>query len=183
MGSTIEGDNVAKAITRVLMNSELPAEFPDAIDIRFNQRDCLLQVIRELPLFDEMPTEDCYRLIKKDRTLKEKLLTEAARKRLYDKVFYQMALRTAHEIFQGDYAKKVLTVDLRCVFEGFDPATGHPCRLVLGQLYVSRDRINKLKLDKVDPEVCFKELGGKTNGRPSNLKPIEVLPESGWDNK
>jgi len=104
-----------------------------------------------------------------------------ARKRLYDGVVYQLALRTVHELTKGDTAKLLRCVDLRCVVDGYDPATGHPGRLVLARLCVERERVNSIRLENVDPEVCFKSLGGKTNGRPSNLKPIEVLPESGME--
>jgi hypothetical protein len=65
---------------------------------------------------------------------------------------------------------------MRCVLDGFDPATGHPGRLVLARLIVNREQFLALRLENVDPEVCFKTLGGKTSGRPSNLKPIEVIP-------
>jgi restriction system protein len=173
-----EASSVARAMTRVLMNSQLPTEFPDVVDIDFDQGNHLLHVIRALPPFDEMPTIKSYRVVKKDRELREQPLSDAARKRLYDGVVYQLALRTVYELFKGDIANIVHSVDLRCVIDGYDPATGHPAQLVLAQLLVDRERLNCLRLENVDPEICFKNLGGNTNNRPSSLKPIEVLLDS-----
>jgi restriction system protein len=160
------------------MNSQLPTEFSDVVDIDFDQANGLLRVVRALPAFDEMPAIKSYRVVKKDRELREQPLSDAARKRLYDGIVYQLALRTVYELFKGDIANHLRSVDLRCVIDGYDPATGHAGRLVLAQLCVDRERFNNLRLDNVDPEVCYKNLGGNTNGRPSNLKPIEVLCDS-----
>jgi restriction system protein len=168
---------VARAMTRVLMNSELPAEFPDVVDVEYDQGNRVLHVVRVLPALDEMPSVKGYRVIKKDRELKEQPLTDAATKRLYDTVVYQLALRTIHELFKGDVARHVRSIDLKCVIDGFDPATGHPGQLVLARLRVEREHLDDIKLENVDPEACFKNLGGKTSSRPSNLRPIEVLPD------
>lgn len=167
---------VARAMTRVLMNSELPGDFPDRVDVVQSKTTGHLCVIRELPGLDDLPSIKGYRVIKKDAVLKEQLLSDAARKRLFDGIVYQMALRTVFEIYAGDTAKRVGTVDLRCAINGYDPATGHPGRLVLAHVSVTRGQFAGLRLENVDPEVCFKSLGGKTNGRPANLKPIEVIP-------
>ena len=131
-----------------------------------------------MPLLDDMPLVKSYRVVKKARELKEQPLSEAARKRLYDGVVYQMALRTLYELLQGDTAKQLRSVDLRCVVGGYDPATGHPSRLVIARLRVDLERVSGLRIENVDAETCFMELGGHTNGRPSNLKPIEVLPDA-----
>jgi len=171
------GDSVgvARTMTRVLTNSELPDEFPDAVDIQFDKDQMCLQVIRVLPSIDEMPSVKGHRVMKKNEEIKEQPLSDAARKRLFDGVVYQMALRTIHELLRGDTAKQLRFVDLRCVVEGYDPATGHPGCLVLARICADRERVEKLMLENVDPETCYKDLGGKTNGRPCNLKPLEVL--------
>ncbi len=168
---------VAKAMTRVLMNSELPADFPDAVDVEFDQENGLLRVARELPQLEDMPHIKGYRLIKKDAALKEQTMSDAARKRLYDGVVYQMALRTVHELLKGDNAGHVRSVEVLGVVDGYDPATGQPGRLVLSRLRADRERFAGLRLENVDPEICFKDLGGITSGRPSNLRIMEVLPE------
>jgi DNA polymerase III epsilon subunit-like protein len=170
-------EGVARAMTRVLMNSELTEEFPDEVDVVFDAEQRQLAVVRALPAFDDMPVVKSYRVLKKEGDLKEQLLTDAARKRLYDGVVHQLALRTAYEVFKGDTARAIQSIDVRCVVDGYDPATGHPGRLVLALLRVRRDNLTSLRLDNVAPEVCFKSLGGKINGRPANLKPIEVLPD------
>jgi len=62
------------------MNSELPAEFPDVVDIDFDQSEGVLRVVRALPAFDDLPSVRSYRVIKKDRELREQPLSDAARK-------------------------------------------------------------------------------------------------------
>ena len=118
---------------------------------------------------------NCCRVIKKDRELREQTHSDAARKRFFDSVVYQMALRTAHEVLKGDKAKHINEMDVLCVIDGFDPATGHAAQLVLAHLHVELEEVRKLKLQNVDPQACFKELGGKAKGRPCNLKPVTVL--------
>ena len=168
-------EGIERALTRVLMNSELPEEFSDVVDVEFDAEQSCLRIIRQMPHVDSMPEVKGYRVIKKDRELREQTHSDAARKRFFDSVVYQMALRTAHEVLKGDKAKHINEMDVLCVIDGFDPATGHAAQLVLAHLHVELEEVRKLKLQNVDPQACFKELGGKAKGRPCNLKPVTVL--------
>lgn len=168
-------DAVAKAMTRVLMNSETPETFPTAVAIRFDPKRRCLKVLRELPPLDSMPRLKGYKVIKKNLELRELELSEAYQKRLYDSVVYQMMLRTIHEIFIGDEAGLCDCVDICGTVDGYDPATGHPAYLIIARCEVSKEKFRGLRLKNVDPHACFKELGGKTKTRPSNQKPLEAI--------
>lgn len=167
---------VAKVMTRVLMNSETPESFPNAVAVQFDSTQRCLKVFRELPPLDSMPRVKGYKVIKKKLELRESELSEAAQKRVYDSIVYQLVLRTIYEIFVGDEAGLCDCVEVLGTIDGYDPATGNPAHLIIAKCAVSKEQFRGLRLKNVDPYTCFKELGGKTKTRPSNQKPLEAIP-------
>ncbi|GIW95177.1 MAG: hypothetical protein KatS3mg110_3218 [Pirellulaceae bacterium] len=166
---------VEKTMMRTLASSQLPDDFPTACHLSYDSETRILSVVRMAPRPDVIPQVKSYRPLKKEMTVKEVPMPTSERNRLYDNMVYQLVLRTLHEMFVADTARLISAVQVRIAVEGYDPATGHPALLVLARLTASREQYHNLRLETVDPQECFKALGGVTKARPSALRPIESL--------
>lgn len=96
--------------------------------------------------------------------------SEAAQ--LYDTLAYSLILLAAYNVFTADQASVIRHVSIKGIVTHDDPATGNfvsPCILSLD---VDRDAMLSIYIASVQPEACFKHLGGISAGRPSQYKPI-----------
>lgn len=96
---------------------------------------------------------------------------EAAR--VYDRLCLGTALRTAADLLGSDMGVAVETACVNVFAWTGDPATGQDVRTCLLSLEVGRETMRGINLAGADPAACFKHLGGRSAGRPSQLRGVE----------
>ena len=110
--------------------------------------------------------------------MREKNLTDAQARRLYDSVLYQLVLRTVHEVYTADYTGTVIeSVAFNGYVTGTDPGTGKVATACILSLYVTRDEFAELNLAKVDAKACFKALKGVGSSQLHTMTAIAPVLE------
>ncbi len=157
--------------------SEYPDWIEDALDfdLRFDVDARTLIVEFELPPQESMPTLASVTYIQSRDELREKLIGVREQDRLYGDVLYQMALRTVYELYTADEIEAFEAVVFNGWIEAVDSATGHLVKRHILSLRARRNEFLGLNLADVEPEACFRSLGGVAGSRLAKLEPIEPI--------
>lgn len=144
----------------VLSVSDYPDWMPQDFDLELQAASRTLVVSYSLPTLDALPRLREVTFVATRGEMREKSLTDAQAKALYDSVLYQIALRVVHEVFASDYALSLSSA----VFNGYvtaaDPGSGQVVTTCILSLHVTREEYEGLDLANVDPRACFKALKG-----------------------
>ncbi|ULU26289.1 restriction endonuclease [Dyella terrae] len=166
----------------VLANAELilnASEYPDWIrkdyTTQYNAQTKLLIVDFQLPSHEDIPRLTKVSYVASRDELKDSFLSDAEYNRLFDSVIYQLALRTIHELFEGDTANVVDSV----VFNGWVTAVnrsiGREETACIVSLHALKDEFLAIDLKRVDPKACFKQLRGVAASKLSGLTPVAPI--------
>jgi restriction system protein len=93
----------------------------------------------------------------------------------YEDVAIQAALRTLHEVFEGDYAGHCASVVFNGVVRTVDRATVRAVEMYVLSVRASRDEFLNLDLSRVEPRACFGQLGGLSGAKLSQLAPVRPI--------
>ena len=156
----------------VLNSSNYPDYFPQNWILEYRVDARMIAVDFDLPSPDQMPTVESYRYIKARDEVAEKPLTEAARKKLYDSVIYQVCIRTLHELFEADTIGAVETVAFNGLVTSTNPATGIRETKTIISVSAAKDDFMAFDLSQVEPKATFKHLKGVAAATLVNLTPI-----------
>jgi hypothetical protein len=88
---------------------------------------------------------------------------------------YLIALRLMWEVPKVDYYRKVSTVCCNGFVVYDDPATGQHRRDVILSVAASREELETIRLDRVEPEACFRNLKGVAAAKIWEMVPIQPL--------
>lgn len=162
---------------RVLNASEYPDWIEDALDfdLRFDVDARTLVVEFELPPQESMPTLASVTYIQSKGELREKHIGVREQDRLYGDVLYQIALRTVHELYTSDEIEAFEAIAFNGWIEAIDPATGHLVKRPILSLRARREEFLRLNLADVEPEACFRSLGGVAGSRLAKLERVEPI--------
>lgn len=168
-----EPDAIAEHAELVLNASEYPDWFKQDFELGYKQDDQILIVDYELPSPDHIPTLEQVTYIKSRDEMKEKHLSDAKKRSVFDSICYQVALRTVHELFEADEQNHFNGI----VFNGFvtavDKATGIEGRTCILSLQTWKEEFLAINLALVDPKECFRKLKGVA---ASTLAHIVAVP-------
>ncbi len=156
----------------VLESSRYPSDFPESHKLAFVPESNQAVVEHDLPDFDVIPEAKEHRYVKSRDEIKASARSAAQRKALYSSMIAQIALRTIHEIFEADRFGHVQTIVYNGIVDSIDKRTGQQARICLVSLRTTRDTIEALQLDRVDPQECLKGLGAGVSKKPAELAPV-----------
>ena len=156
----------------VLTSSNYPDYFPQNWLLEYRADVRMVVVDYDLPSPDQLPTVESYRYIKAHDEIAEKPLTEAARKKLYDSVIYQVCIRTLYELFEADTVGTVETVAFNGLVTSTNPATGIRETKTIISVSAAKDEFMAFDLSQVEPKATFKHLKGVAAATLVNLTPI-----------
>jgi restriction system protein len=166
---------IEQYVSLVLAASSLPDGITREVVVKYVPAERALLIEATLPTLSDMPTVTEYRYISTRRVTEEKAMKEKDRANLYDQVITQLALRTMHEIFEGDYARHCDSLTLNGVISDIDAATGRDYSASILSVQASRDEFLAIDLSRVDPAACFRMLKGVSGARFANMQPIRPL--------
>lgn len=174
---------VVNFFQQVLNDSIYPERFSRSFELEYNLENNVLIVDFQLPSIDQVPTLKEVRYVQTRDEFVEKHISEAQRNRLYDKLLYQIALRTLHELYETDENDVLSSIVFNGYVPSVDPATGHeilPCVL---SLQANKEEFMQINLAKVEPKACFKRLKGVGSSKLHVLAPVAPLLEMERDDK
>jgi restriction system protein len=152
----VEKSSVEYLVSEALYGSVYPETFPIGFDLGFNPDAKTIVLDYELPNLEALPQ---HREVKAT----------------YDKLLYQMALRTIHRVFAVDKGAAVLSVVFNGWVKSIDPATGSEAHGCILSVQAGRDEFTCLDLRRVEPKACFKSLKGVGSSRLTDLTPIRPI--------
>lgn len=180
-------DRSPQAITEyfdmVLSNSQYPDTFPQEWNLEYLEDAKTIVVDYFLPSPDEVPTLKEVKYIASKDEFQEVQLQEAAFNKMYDRLLYQIALRSIHEIYESDQVDAIAAVVFNGWVRSIDRGTGKPVTVCVLSVQAPRDEFQKIDLQHVDPKICFKTLKGVGSSKLHGLSPIAPILQLNKEDK
>lgn len=164
----------------VLEKSTYPDYFPAAFELDYQGDTKRLIVEYRLPAPSALPRLQSVSYIKARKDFREKFTSDAAHRKIYDSLVYQIVLRTVHELFEADTADALETVVFNGMVTALDEATGTDITAVIVSLCTTKDEFLAINLARVEPKACFKKLKGVGSAKLYGLAavpPIASIPK------
>jgi len=159
----------------VLSNSEYPNYFPQEFDLDYNPENKILICDYSLPSIDSINTLKEVKYIQSRDEFKEVHISDAAKKKLYDNLLYQIALRTIHELYEADVVDALDSIVFNGWVNSIDKATGKEVNACILTVQVGKEEFLDINLERIDPKLCFKSLKGVGSSKLHSLTPIAPL--------
>src|SRR5699024_4331049 len=128
-----------------------------------------------LPSPDTLPNIKQVKYIQSRDEFKESQLSTTAFNKIYDKLLYQITLRSLHEIFEADLANFIDSIVFNGWVESIDKAMGNKVNSCILTIQVTKDEFLKINLSNIDPKLCFKNLKGIGSSKLNSLTPIAPI--------
>ncbi len=152
--------------------------FDGEVETTFKPEAKVLIVDRSVPPPEEIPRRKKIKYVKSRDAFKGKDLSKRDFNQLYESIPYQIALRTAHEVFSMDAAEVIETVVFNGWVTSVNPATGHEETVCTLSLQASREEIAGLNLSQVDPKAAFKNLKGVSASKLREKSPVTPIVQA-----
>lgn len=153
----------------VLSNSVYPDTFPVSHDHKFDIGSRELTLAVTVPEPSSLPPVKEYRYVKAKDEIVPTALPVKAQKERYANAVWQVAVRTLHEIFEGDRAGKIRSVALTVGAGRIAPTTGRPEEVPLVVVAADRDTFTTFDLTNVVPHATLTHLGAALSKSPFEL--------------
>jgi restriction system protein len=166
---------VVRYCTEVVARSDYPDPFPRDNEISFDIEAGLLAVDFELPPQSAIPTKKQVKYVASRGEFQDTFISDAAFKKLYDEVSYQICLSTLHELFVSDTIDVIKTIVFNGWVHAIDKATGadtHPCIMTV---QVLKAEFMALNLSQIDLKACFRSLKGISGSSLSDFSPVRPV--------
>jgi restriction system protein len=170
-----EPNAVVQNCELVLNNSNYPDFFSKEFELEFNPDSQILIVDYALPPKSRLPTISKVAYVQSRDELKVTHLSESDVNKLFDEVLFQVALRTLHELHEGDTAGALAAVVFNGWVEDTNPATGQLEKGCLLSAQATKDQLANIDLAKVEPRACFKLLKGVAASKLSGMQAVRPI--------
>ncbi|MEN9755495.1 MAG: EcoKMrr [Pseudomonadota bacterium] len=156
----------------VLARSQYPDYFPQQYELEYREENKTLIIEYILPHISILPTLKDVVYIQNQDTFKESRISESQINRIYDKLIYDIILRTIHEIFESDAIQAINAVVFNGWVQFISPATGRVVTSCIVSIHTTRDEFSEIHLQLVDSKACFKALKGVGSSKLHSITPI-----------
>lgn len=170
-----EREAVEEHAELVLNASEYPDWMSPDFALAYDDSSGILVVDYELPSLSAVPALKEMTYVASRDAYKEKHITEAQKKKLYDTVLYQISLRTLHELFEADTANSLQLITFNGWVTAVNAGTGKQERKCVLSLQSGKEAFEDIDLANVDPKACFKALKGVAASSLSELAPVTPI--------
>jgi restriction system protein len=159
----------------VLNNSEYPDEFPKNHAYEYNPSTKLLVVDYALPAPNHINSLSEVRYISTRNEFKEFFLSTNKFNEVYDKVVYDICLRTLYELFEQDKIESIESIVFNGWVDSINKATGQSCNYCIVSVHANKKEFSEIRLDNVNSKLCFKMLRGVGSSALVGMVPIMPL--------
>ncbi len=131
------------------------------------------------------PNTASLRWVKHGPTRKNKWqpVSEAAKKRASQALLRALCIRAAYLTAMSDPGDFFDTVAVNAHQKWFDPATGEPREGIVASLQAEKEELRRLQPGHLDPDACFRHLGGIATPNILNAAPIRPIFVMNTDDK
>lgn len=143
---------VERYVSLVLAASALPDGLDRECALSYSALDRTLVIEAKVPSVRDMPMTVEYRYVTSRDEVDVKNLKEKDVAELFEDVMLQLALRTLHEVFEGDYSGHCEVVVYNAVVGDIDRATGKDFEACILSLQAVREEFAEIDLRRVDPK-------------------------------
>lgn len=147
-------NGILKYLTFLLKDSFYSFVFDKEIEIEYQSETSTLIIDYNLPNKHETPNEFV------NTHMEWRKLPSTKEKKLYDSIIYSITLRTLAEICYYDDKECIQHICFNGKVKDRSPFTGQIEGKYILSVNVSREQIESLNLDFIDPKECFKHLKG-----------------------
>ena len=165
-------DAIIEYCDMVLARSQYPDYFPQQYELEYKQKNKTLIIEYILPHISVLPNLKDVVYIQNQDLFKESQISEAQLNKIYDKLIYDITLRTIHEIFESD---SILAID-SIVFNGWvkfiNPANGKLASSCIVSIHTQRNEFSEINLQLVDSKACFRALKGVGSSKLHSITPV-----------
>jgi restriction system protein len=170
--SNCDPDAIVEYCDLILSQSDYPEFMPKEWQVEYLPTSSIIVMDYQIPSAQDMPTLKEVRYFLSKNCLEHIHLREGTINKVYNKVIYQVCLRTIHELFEADVAGALKSI----VFNGWvhykDKATGNDTRACIMSVEASKERFLQINLAAVDPKECFRSLKGVGSTQLHGMAPI-----------
>lgn len=159
----------------VLENSLYPAFFPKEFEFEYLEQSKKLIVDYLLPCPEDIPTIKEVKYVASTDKLEEQHISQLQVNNIYDRLIYQVCLRTIFELFSSDSINALDTIVFNGIVESIDPRNGKETSACIVSLQTTKSTFLSINLSQVDPKVCFKSLKGVGSSKLHGLAPIPPI--------
>ncbi len=158
----------------VLSNSVYPDVFPVTHDHHFDLATRELTLTATVPAPSSPPTVKEYKYAKPKDEITSTALSAREQKDRYAGAVWQVAVRTLHEVFEGDRAGRVHSISLTVASDHIAPHTGLPESVPLVVVGADRETFTAFDLANVVPHATLTHLGAALSKSPFDLTPADT---------
>ncbi|MCM3124425.1 MULTISPECIES: restriction endonuclease [unclassified Mesobacillus] len=172
---TGESEAVIDYCDMVLSNSIYPDYFPQEFDVDYNPVNRTLIVEYNLPDITDLPTLKEVKYVATKDVFKESFITDAAARKMYDKLLYDITLRSIHELFEADVIDAIDSIVFNGWVNTINKATGKNEDICILSIQTNKEEFEEINLAAVDSKSCFKNLKGIGSSKLFSLTPIAPI--------
>jgi restriction system protein len=158
----------------VLGNSVYPEMFAVEHDFNFDPELAELTVTVTVPPPSDVPSVKAYKYIAKTCEIRETPCTQKEQRDRYNGAVAAVAIRTFHEIFEGDRDGRIHSISLIVQTETVNPATGLVETFPFVAAAADRDEFSQYDLRNVDPAQTLAHMRSQVSKNAFGLKPIST---------
>lgn len=174
-----DGDEfvVAAYVKKILETSPYPKSLTRKVKTTYVSSSKQLIVDFDLPKLDVIPDESDFRYVKASKKIVGKRRKARDIDDDYSRLISTIALKVLHEAFTSDAAGVVEV----CCFNGYldtiDRSTGMKVRPCLISTRTTKEKLEAIDLEHVDPRLCVRNLGSHVSRSASELQAVKPIIE------
>jgi restriction system protein len=161
----------------VLGRSEYPDSFPQRYRVAFRPDSAELVIEYDLPEMNVVPSVAEHRYVKSKDEIEAKPRKPVEMKATYRDVVAAIALRTLHEVFEGDQIDAISVCTFTGILDTIDPSNGNAIRVPVISVRTTKSAFLEINLERVDKIACLRNLGAHVSGRPDELQAVKPIVE------
>lgn len=156
----------------ILARSEYPDCFPKKWEIGFLAETGVMVIDYDLPSVEKIPKLSSVRYIQSKSAFQSLELKDREVDQLYENAVYQTCLRTLREVFSSDLIDAIKSLTFNGYVDYIDRATGRPARSCIISIQATKDAIDGIDFDAVEPKACFRALKGAGSAKLSGMAAV-----------
>jgi restriction system protein len=172
---SLDSGAVEEVCDMILANSKYPDFCPHEFEIEYLEDSKVILVEYQLPSPTALPTLTEVKYLASSDSFVEKHLSDGKRGEMYDRLLYQITLRTLFELFSGDVVCAVGSTVLNGFVTAVDKSTGKEVTACVLSVHASKEQFMQIDLAKVDPKLCFRQLKGVGSSKLHSVSAIAPI--------
>jgi len=173
-----ERSDVIPFIIMILNSSKYPIDFNREISVDFDPENKIGIIDYLMPSIASVPSISSLTYLPKKNAIKEQLFTEKEMHVKYDKMLYDITLRSIMEIFMSDYKKIIHSLVYNGWVEIIEKSSGKKQKVCILSIQVKRQDIEGVDVNHVDPKAWYRKnkgIGGISLKDYVPIRPIIIL--------